>query len=268
MVKLKNKFVKSVTHLGTGFRNWDRAGVSVNDRSLLAVLADGVGGHIKGGVAADMAVEKFISLHKENNVNTEGFPAVFKDMANEMRNINLEMATTIVLVFIVKSGTKIELFYTWAGDSRLFLFTKDNRRLKKGALVCREDGGNLYILSEDDTIPWRYFMNGEIELDQVTTSPGKNRLFFSLPRDGERMGSRIIRSKLSFGDKILLCSDGFWERFEKQSGITKWMHIKSGSFKRRFNKFMNTESQKGTKVDNSTCIRIEVEEDMFVKSGK
>lgn len=268
MEELKSKFIKSVTHIGTGFRNWDRAGVSVDEKSLLAVLADGVGGHIKGGVAAEMVVEKFISLHKNHNIDPGELPDIFKELTGEMRKINLEMATTIILVFLIKKGKKLEMYYTWAGDSRLFLLTRDNRRLKKGARVCRREGGNLYILSEDDTIPWRYFMNGEIGLDQVTTSAGKNRLFFSLPRDGERMKSRIIRSKVNYGDKLLLCSDGFWERFESQSGIHKWMDIKSGNFTGRFNRFMEKESQKGSKVDNSTCIRIEIEEDIFSKNRK
>ncbi|MEN8223173.1 MAG: protein phosphatase 2C domain-containing protein [Acidobacteriota bacterium] len=262
---MKNKFIKSVSHIGTGFRNWDRTGVSVDNRSLLAVLADGVGGHINGGVAAEMAVEKFKSLHVNKIFDPGLINKYFKELSLEMRNVNLEMATTIILVYIIQKGKKLEMIYTWAGDSRLFLLTQNNRRLRKGAAAGRGDNGNLYILSEDDTIPWRYFMNGEIELDQVTTSSGKNRLFFSLPRDGDRMKGRIIKMKVSYGDKILLCSDGFWERFKNQSEIGKWMGIRPVNFGNRFDKFMDNESREGTKVDNSTCIKIDLDEDLFIK---
>ena len=268
MEKLKDKFIKSITHIGTSFRNWDRTGVSIDDRSVLAVLADGVGGHINGGVAADMVVDKFISLHKEKSLVEGKLSSVFKGLAGSMREINREMATTIVLVFIQKKGKKLEMTYTWAGDSRLFLLTQDNRRFRKGARVCREGGKNFYILSEDDTIPWRYFMNGEIKLDKVTTSTGKNRLFFSLPRDGERMKNRLVKTRISYGDKILLCSDGFWERFEYQSGIKKWMEISPRSFGDRFVKFMDKESGGGSKVDNSTCIKVDIDERLFIKTRK
>ncbi len=268
MEKLENKFIKPVTHMGTGFRNWDRTGVSIDDRSVLAILADGVGGHINGGVAADMVVDKFILLHKENNLEAGKLSFVFKKLAGDMREINLEMATTIVLVLIMKKGKGLEMIYTWAGDSRLFLLTQYNRRFKRGARVCGEGGRNFYILSEDDTIPWRYFMNGEMELDQVTTSTGKNRLFFSLPRDGERMKSRIVKTGISYGDKILLCSDGFWERFEYQSDIKKWMDLSPRSFGNKFEKFMDKESISGSKVDNSTCIKIDIDECLFAKSSK
>ena len=254
--------------MGSGFRNWDRLGISVNKESLLSVLADGVGGHINGGTAAEMAVEKFKILHDENNLDPDRIHAHFKDLSVEMRKVNLEMATTIILALIKKKGRGLEVYYTWAGDSRLFLLTPDRRRLKKGVRAAKEGGKNLYLLSEDDTIPWRFFKRGEIDLNQVTSSEGRNRLFFSLPRDGEKMSGRIAKTRVSYGDTLLFCSDGFWERFHDQSEIIKWMESGIRDFKKKFLKFMDAEVKTGAKVDNSTYIRIDLDRELFKNNTK
>ena len=235
----------------------------MSEGSLLAVLADGVGGNIRGGTAAEMAVDKFISLHRAGVLNPGTLGEYFAELAVEMRDVNREMATTIVLALIVRRGKKMEMTYTWAGDSRLYLLTAGNRRFRRGAKVSREKGRNLYILSEDDTIPWRYFMHGEMGLDRVTTSESKNRLFFSLPRDGERMNDRIVTVGVSPGDRLLLCCDGFWERFEKQASMAKWLEIKPGGFGRKFDRFMEQGLSLGKKIDNTTCIKIDLEEELF-----
>ncbi|MCK5003535.1 MAG: protein phosphatase 2C domain-containing protein [Candidatus Aminicenantes bacterium] len=254
--------------MGSGFRNWDRLSVNVDEKSVLVVLADGVGGNIKGGTAAEMTVEKFKLLHREKTLTPDRIAAHFRDLSVEMRKVNLEMATTVILALIRKKGRGLEVYYTWAGDSRFFLLTTDNRRLKKGAFAARRGGKNLYILSEDDTIPWKFFQLGEIDINQVTKSNGRNRLFFSLPRDGEKMGKRIIKARVRYGDTLLFCTDGFWERFPDQSEIIKWMGSDIRGFKKKFLKFMDAEVESGTKVDNSTYIRVDLNEDIFKNTIK
>ncbi len=210
-----------------------------------------------------MAVEKFELLHKDNNLKPDRIADLFRELSVEMRKVNVEMATTIVLALIKKKGKGLEVHYTWAGDSRFFLLTKNNRRLKTGNLAARKGGKNLYLLSEDDTIPGKFFRLGEFDIDQVTSSAGRNRLFFSLPRDGEKMAGRIVKVRIGYGDTLLFCTDGFWERFSEQSDIIKWMETDIRGFKKKFLRFMDTEVGAGSKVDNSTYIRVDMDENIF-----
>jgi len=260
---MSKRFISSGTHIGSGYRNWDRVAVSVTDHSLLAVLADGVGGQIHGGTAAGMAVEKFARLHSGDKLEPGMIASVFKQLSAEMRDVNTEMATTIVLVFIVKKGKGMDMFYTWAGDSRLFVLTPENRRFRTGTRVQKRERGNLYILTDDDTVPWRYFKQGELMLNQVTSSEGRNRLFCSLPRNGGSMGDRIMKTRIDDGDKLLLCSDGFWERFSDQSGIISWMRSDLRKVAPAFIKFMDSEVKGRAKVDNASFIRIDLNKKIF-----
>ncbi len=253
------KNISFVSHIGSGYRNWDRYGVSVNDESLLAIIADGVGGQIMGGIAAGMVVDKFNLLHKEGKLSSEDIPFLFDELSVEMRKVCMEMATTVILIFIIKRGEKLELYYTWAGDSRFFLLTERNLKLLNGVEVFQKRRKKLCILTDDDTFPWKYYRNGDISLDKVTRCEGKNRLLFSLPRNGERMRDRIVKIDVEYGDKILLCTDGFWELFREQSEIMEWMTNDINDFESEFIRFLDSHVEKGVRVDNATGIRIDLE---------
>jgi len=262
---MTKKYISSVSHLGSGFRNWDRYAVSVNDNSILAILADGVGGHIMGDIAAQMVVDKFVLLHREEKLAVKDIPFLFSGLTFDMRKVNMEMATTVILIFIIKRGERLELYYTWAGDSRFFFLTENKIKLLNGINVSQKDGKNLFILTEEDTLPWKCYRNGEISLDGVTKSEGKNRLLFSLPRNGEMMGDRIIKINVEYGDRFLLCSDGFWELFTEQSEITGWLTDEISNFESKFMKFVDSNVETGVKVDNATGIRIDLKNGIFGK---
>ncbi len=53
------------THIGGRNEQQDRAGVQVEDDSTLLVVADGMGGHKDGAVAAAMLVDNACRLHKQ-----------------------------------------------------------------------------------------------------------------------------------------------------------------------------------------------------------
>lgn len=260
---MENKFIKADTHRGTYDENWDRFFVSVRERDLFAILADGVGGHSRGDVAAEMVIEKLKRLFFTAEDFPGKIPESVEDVSAKMRTVNRDMATTIVVAYLKKGEKKHKLFYTWAGDSRLFLISRNRKELQKGAEIKEEAGENMYILTEDDTIPWRYFSEKKINVDEITRYPGRSRLFFSIPRDGDKMRKRIESIDVEDGDILFLCSDGFWELFEKQSDLLDLVKIMALGRKGLFKNAVEEGMKYRERVDNSTFIMIKIEDGLF-----
>lgn len=172
----------------------------------LAVLADGVGGHTAGEIAAQIAVDTITGSLANNlpKVDVHGVieeailaanQAILEDTAKNPKNSG--MGTTCVVALIIKRN----LYTAHLGDSRLYLFrkrtlhllTKDHTMLAEMRMETEaQPGGNdrdhpmAHILS-------RYLgTNHALEVDQ--------RIFYG--------GAVHDSLKLKPNDTLLLCSDG------------------------------------------------------------
>ncbi|MEN8153441.1 MAG: protein phosphatase 2C domain-containing protein [Acidobacteriota bacterium] len=260
---MESKFIKSDSHRGTSEKNQDRFFVSVRKNDLFAIVADGVGGHSHGEVAAEMIIENL----KRFYYTADDFPGKMadsiEDASENMRSVNRDMATTIVLVYLKRGAKKHKLFYTWAGDSRLFLVSGNRRKIEKGAVLRERAENNMYILTEDDTVPWKYFFDKKISVDEITQYPGRSRLYFSIPRDGDRMGDRIMSVDVEDGDTIFLCTDGLWELFEKQSDLLDQVIKMSSGETGIFKSIINEGIRSRPRVDNSAFVMIKIDKELF-----
>ena len=177
----------------------DRASVLEGDGAQLLVLADGMGGHEGGALAAqavvDAASEAFQALGGAPADDSAGLLAHIVASAHERINAlgaerGLQPHSTCALLYIDPVST------AWAhvGDSRLHRFAD----------------GRLAERTIDHSIVELMRLQGRITEQEMKTHPDRNRLYEAL--GGEQPPQAEIGGKDSaVGDGFLLASDGVWE---------------------------------------------------------
>ncbi len=186
--------IESITH--PGFRrknNEDRHLVNAldNDHALLAI-ADGMGGHAAGEVAAQIAVE---CLGEFNPGDSDIIAEILNRIEQAQRSI-LErsrldrslrgMGTTLTALFLDGRSA----FWAHVGDTRIYHFHE----------------GSLTRITEDHTIPGMLLKRGEITREQARLHPYANVL--TRCTGCERFEPDSGTFDLSEGDFVLLSSDG------------------------------------------------------------
>jgi serine/threonine protein phosphatase PrpC len=187
--------IESITHLGLHRQNnEDRYLVNLlNDECALLVIADGMGGHAGGEVAAELALESFEGYRPGGpDISAE----LLKQIGNAQRRIversrafpSLRgMGTTLTALFINgRSG-----FWAHVGDTRIYHFHEES----------------LTRITEDHTIPGTLLKKGEITREQARFHPYGNvltRCVGCCDRTEPDSGT----FGLTEGDYILLSSDG------------------------------------------------------------
>jgi serine/threonine protein phosphatase PrpC len=211
--------IAAATHPGMkGKANEDRYSVSAyrfttddHPPSVLALLADGIGGHRAGEVAAQLAVEninKFVAQSLSNQ------PAqVLKQALTYTNQVILDhskvnptlagMGTTCVCAWVIGD----QLYATSVGDSRLYL----------------QRGANLACLTTDHTWVQEALAQGSLMPDQVKGHPNAHiirRFLGSMntinpdmrlrldPVESDTQAEANQGLRLLPGDRLLLCSDG------------------------------------------------------------
>lgn len=187
--------------------NEDRVAYAYTSEALVMALCDGMGGHARGEVAAQLTVQVITSLFRSRanpvlpDLTTFLLDAVYAahDAINEytMRNRLPEPPRTTCVVCVVQQGMAC-----WAhvGDSRLYYFNRH------GFMARTRDHSAVQQLVDD----------GAITEDEMGIHPDRNRLYnsvggFTLPDID--LGQPI---KLHSGDVLLMCTDGVWPELTSQ----------------------------------------------------
>ena len=193
--------------------NEDRAGIAERKNAVLLAVADGLGGHSGGELAAQTVVETVLRLFngiKEPRI-ADPFAFLALTMLKAHRTVlsraqahtpPLEARTTCVLC-LVQEG-----YAYWAhiGDSRLYHF-RGTRLLKR-----TEDHSTIEELRRD----------GVITEEEMAHHPRKSYLLRSLGGRGEPRIALGEETALQPGDTLLLCSDGLWEGVPAED-IGRWV---------------------------------------------
>ena len=181
--------------------NQDRMGYCFTRDSLLLLLADGMGGHIQGEVAATIAVQTISALFQQQAKPRLNNPEQFLDAAimaahkaifryKDEQDLEDTPRTTIVAC-VIQNGSAC-----WAhcGDSRLYW-------IRQGQLLLRtRDHSRLETL----------IARGLIDSSERDTHPDRNKLFNCLGAPKSPIIEKSRSINLSAGDIIFLCSDGLW----------------------------------------------------------
>ena len=188
--------------------NEDRMGYCYTREAVLFVLADGMGGHPEGEVAAQMALQ-VMSLHFQRQAkpvldDPQGF--LVEALLHAHRQIlryasgkgMVDTPRTTLVAAVIQKGR-----VTWihCGDSRLYLVR----------------GGELVVRTRDHS----YLEMGEIAAQLKTSN--RNVLFTCLGSPSKPIYDVTEPRRLEQGDKLLLCSDGLWGSVE-ESYLLRTLH--------------------------------------------
>lgn len=189
------------SHVGGRKNNQDRMGYSFTRDSLLLVLADGMGGHIQGEVAATIALQTIGTLFQQNanpyvkkpeKFLEDSFFAAHREIHRYRAINNLpETPRTTIVACLVQHNCA---FWAHCGDSRLYW-------MRQGEILARtRDHSRIETL----------IAQGKVDPSERDTHPDRNKLFNCLGAPNMPIVELSRRASLQPGDVLLLCSDGLW----------------------------------------------------------
>ena len=194
--------VHQVNHIGGRKYNQDRVGYAYTNDALLLVLADGMGGHLHGEIAAQIAVYTFMRAFSRLEQGRAKEPEVFLratmraghdaiiDYAREQQ-LGGNPGTTCVAA-LVQDG---RVWFAHAGDSRFYLLR----------------GGAVTNVTKDHSVVQQWADWGIISEKEMKTHPDRNKITNCLGGVEDMFYVEVSPSvETQNGDTLLLCSDGFW----------------------------------------------------------
>jgi PPM family protein phosphatase len=190
-----------VSRQGNRSDNQDRASIVVTDTRILLTVADGMGGHIGGDVAAEAAIDALVRCFKRQKAGIRDAGDFLRESIVEAHEAvvmlgaaltpDLRPRTTITVCLIADDCA------TWAhvGDSRIYLI-RDQK---------------VFIRTRDHSAVELLVQQGLLKDADVHTHPMRNFVEQCLGGEPELPLITITEPRpLMAGDVILLCSDGFW----------------------------------------------------------
>ena len=191
--------VFQVSRKGGRQLNEDRMGYSYTRSSCILLLADGMGGHPEGEVAAQLALQAMSALYqKEAKPEITDIPAFLTSavMAAHRQIIKyaiekgmLDTPRTTVVAAIVQNGAAS---WVHCGDSRFYM-------VRKGRLVVRTRDHSYLEQPPKGHSP-----------SKLAAHQNRNILFTCLGSPAKPVFDMAGPVPLQQGDKIMLCSDGLW----------------------------------------------------------
>lgn len=189
------------SHKGGRKVNQDRLAYSYGKDVLLMVIADGMGGHARGEIAAEITVNTITNRFQQEARTTLRRPLDFLHTAFNAahraiiafadQNDMLESPRTTCVGCIIQDG---KAWWAHSGDSRLY--------------VLRQ--GRLAATTLDHSRVQQLMDAGLITAEQAATHPDRNKIYNCL---GGVLPPEVTLSEeweLNVGDTILMSTDGFW----------------------------------------------------------
>lgn len=187
--------------------NQDRLAYSYSKDALLLVLADGMGGHRNGEIAAHLAVKTLTEAFERLAVPTLSSPAKFlidhiQQVHDMIENVTqsedlIESPRTTIVAAIIQRGY---LYCAHVGDSRLYHFRN----------------GHLLFRTEDHSVVQSLYKKGMISKEEMATHPYKNKIYNCVGGESPPQIDLSDRHELLEGDTVLLCTDGVWGVLDDQ----------------------------------------------------
>ena len=180
---------------GLGKRNNNEDAVSVTEGvdSLLAIVADGLGGQDNGEYASRQAISTLYQRLREAPISAATLEKAIFEANTAICTLQAdhpEAHTTLAALWLGESFAEA----MHVGDTRIYQFRK----------------GTVLYQSVDHSVAQLGVMAGDLKPEEIRTHQDRNKLFRAL---GETPMPKLAKKHLDIqaGDRLLLCSDGFWE---------------------------------------------------------
>ena len=169
----------------------------------LAVVADGMGGHTGGVLAAQQVIYTANNNLGVFSARTESPRTMLESSLNEAhmlikasRFINEKDPHSTAVMLLLQPG---KVSWAHCGDSRMYRFR----------------GGQLFFRTIDHSYVEQLVSKGKITPEQALVHPNRNILITSLGGDDVPRIDFGEAEDLQAGDSFLLCSDGLWGYFSE-----------------------------------------------------
>lgn len=216
--------------------NEDFVSLMENKDTILAVVADGLGGHDSGEIASQLATKTIISELSNKDLSIVALEQAIIEANKAVINDNQssKMKTTLSVVW----ANKNKALFANVGDTRIYHF-RNNR---------------VNYQSIDHSVSQMAVMAGEIMPNQIRGHKDRNKLVRVLGHR-ENIKPDIMNVTLEPRDGILICSDGFWENIIENDMCRALSRSKDSkewlSEMRTIAESVMTEDN-----DNNTCVAI------------
>lgn len=194
------------SRIGDRKTNQDRLGYRQSRETLLLVVADGMGGHLHGELAAQVATDVLFEAFGREALPRLSDPFLFLTRCfaeahdqiarvADMRGL-YEVPRTTCVACVIQDGVA---YWAHAGDSRLYLVRN----------------GRIQGQTRDHTRVRQLLDQGLITLEMVQDHPERNRLYSCLGGDYPPQVDYSHKTPLFPGDTLALCSDGAWGQVDE-----------------------------------------------------
>ena len=235
--------VFQISRKGGREKNEDRMGYCYTRESGLFLLADGMGGHPDGELAAQLALQAVAALFQKaakpvvHNVpeflTTSLMAAHHQIVRLATERAMLDSPRTTLVGAVLQNGAA---HWVHCGDSRLYL-------VRDGALLTRTRD-HSYAEQKD---------LGVIRLELVN----RNILYTCLGSPSKPVFEVTGPMILQNGDRLLLCSDGLWDHLDEAEIVQQLSQLPVGE---AVPELVERALRKGGgKADNVTAIAVEWE---------
>jgi serine/threonine protein phosphatase PrpC len=186
---------------GTRKSNQDRTSYAYTRDALLMVVADGMGGHLHGEVASQIAVQLLTEAFQREAKPTLADPLDFLQKSildahfalgdyAKARNL-VESPRTTCVACVVQNAMA---YWAHAGDSRLY-------HVREGRIQAQtRDHSRVQMLVDQ----------GRVREEAVHAHPDRNKIFNCVGASARPQVELSAPAPLRSDDILMLCSDGLW----------------------------------------------------------
>ena len=188
--------------------NQDRMGYCFTRDALLMIIADGMGGHLQGDMAAQIAVQTVGALFQQQATPMLKSPQRFLESSlldahqqilhYRAANKLAESPRTTIVACVVQNGAA---YWAHVGDSRLYW-------IRAGEIIAQ---------TRDHSKIQSMILQGLASPADIDTHPDRNKLFNCLGSPELPTVELSRKMTLQPGDSLFLCTDGLWSAVADQA---------------------------------------------------
>ena len=227
----------------------DRVAQWQTKEALFMVVADGMGGHAHGDVAAQITVDCLGSAFRNeatpriadpdkflfNGIGRAHAMILHQTQRQGLAQDQMNSPRTTVVACLIQGGYA---YWSFVGDSRLYV-------IRDGRILTR---------TRDHTPVQMLIDAGRIREEAAATHPDRNKLLQCLGGPRPPRVEPTAQARLSEDDLVLLCSDGFWGPLTQRQLL---MGLIGKDLKAALPELMSlSETRAGPRCDNLTVLAV------------
>lgn len=177
--------------IGRRRANEDALNILQDSDTLIAVVADGVGGRANGDLASRIVVEAIPKALEGRDFEDDELGYAILEANDALRQAKNTGCTTVAALWIRGDCA----LAAHVGDSRIYQFR----------------GDNIVYQSLDHSVVQVAITLGELPREACREHQDRNKIYQALGDGGADPKVDLRQLEVRPGDRFLLCSDGFWE---------------------------------------------------------